>query len=158
MWQPWRPCSNLISRRSSPFSCDESSGWLSLVAAPSGSASVWAETTLFLGSSQPMTEHSRGTSPGLFCQHRQTALWAIRVLDCIVRLRETSQSCTVVWSSFSQSPFLPPLLSWVPDRHLQSEGFPCLLPLPLPSTFHRHYLQQISGTFNFVLTSASWRT
>lgn len=92
-----------------------------------GSATVF-ETTLLPGSSQPMTDHSGGTWPGLCWL---IALWAICVLDCIVRWRETSQSCTAAWSSFSQSPFLPSLFFHGCQTNTVVWRFS--LPIPAPS-------------------------
>lgn len=80
------------------------------------------ETTLFPGSSQPMTDHCRGTGPGLWWS---IALWAVCVLDCIVRWGETSQNCTAAWSSFSPSLFLPQLFFPGCQTNTGSEGFPC---------------------------------
>lgn len=127
MWQPWRLCLELTWRRRSPFICEECSE-LTLSSCNTGGSATMFETTLFPGSSQPMTDHSRGTWPGLCWS---IALWAICVLDCIVRWRETSQSCTATWSSFSQSPFLPPLFF----HGCQTNTAVWRFPLPIPALF-----------------------
>lgn len=63
--------------------------WLSLVVTPSGSATESEQRPLFPGSSQPVTEHSKSTRPGHFCQHRAPPR-AVCMLEHPVGLCETS--------------------------------------------------------------------
>lgn len=149
MWQPWRLCLDLTCRRRSPFICEECNE-LTLSSSNTGGSATMFETTLFPGSSQPVTDHCRGTGPGLCWL---IALWAICVLDWIVGWGETAQSCTA--NSFSPSPFLPPLIFPGCQTNTGICGFSLPLLLLLPATFHKYYLQQVFGTLIFVMTSAS---
>lgn len=93
--------------------------WLSLAAALSLRVchSIRAETTLFPGSSQPITEHSRGTRSGRFCWYK-TPWWAICVQSTLLDDVKLLQSSSAAWSSVSPivlpspSSFIGVRLTW----------------------------------------------
>ena len=129
MWQPWRLCLDLTCRRRSPFICEECNE-LSLSSCNTrGSATVF-ETTLFPGSSQPLTDHCRGTGPGLCWS---IALWAICVLACIVGRGETAQSCIAAWS-FLPISLPPPASSFLGAR--PTLNLKVFLATPAPSALY----------------------